>query len=158
MLKNNTKAPEFRLSTVYEQQLSIQELNGKNIVLVFYPAQESVYSDELTLFNDAIKVFEENNTVILGISIDSRYNQITFTQKMNLQFTLLSDFEPKGAVSKLYDVYDPINGCSKRAIYLIDNNGVIRWSYLPPEEAEPGPKLALDALDELISCFNSNWY
>jgi len=150
MLKNGTKAPDFTLNSTPDQQLSLSELKGKNVILVFYPADWSpVCSDEMSLFGASMKLFEKNNAVPIGISVDSKWSHMAFGKERSLGFPLLADFEPKGQVSKLYDVYEDLNGHSKRAIYLIDEEGVIRWSYLSPEGMNPGVDGVLDALEEL---------
>lgn len=150
MLKNGTKAPDFKLNSTPDQELSLSELKGKKVVLVFYPADWSpVCSDEMSLFNTSMKLFEKDNAIVIGISVDSKWSHMAFAKDRKLQFPLLADFEPKGAVSKLYEVYNDENGHSKRAIYLIDEEGIVRWSYLSPEGLNPGVDGILDALDEL---------
>ncbi len=150
MLKNGTKAPDFSLNSTPDQLLSLHELRGKNVVLVFYPADWSpVCSDELAVFNQAAKLFEKSETLAIGISVDSKWSHLAFSQERNLHLPLLADFEPKGAVSRLYESYDETGGHSKRSIYLIDKQGNIAWSYMSPEGLNPGVDGVLDAIDEL---------
>lgn len=150
MLDNGTKAPDFKLNSTPDQQLALSELKGKNVILVFYPADWSpVCSDEMSLFNASKKLFEKHNAITLGISVDSKWSHMAFAKERGLHFPLLADFEPKGAVSKLYKAYEEVGGYSKRAIYLIDENGIIRWSYLSPEGMNPGVDGVLDALEDL---------
>ncbi len=150
MLENGTKAPDFRLNSTPDQELALEELKGKNVVLVFYPADWSpVCSDEMSLFAASQKLFEKHNAIILGISVDSKWSHMAFAKERKLGFPLLADFEPKGAMSEKYGVYDKQKGHSKRAIYLIDEEGIIRWSHLSPEGMNPGVDGALDALEEL---------
>jgi len=149
MLENGTKAPEFKLNCTPDQEISLNELKGKNVVLVFYPADWSpVCSDEMSLFAASEKLFEKHNAQILGISVDSKWSHMAFSKDRKLNFPLLADFEPKGAISQKYKVYDE-KGHSKRAIYLIDTEGIIQWSYLSPEGINPGVDGVLDALEEL---------
>ncbi len=150
MLNNETKAPGFKLNSTPDQQLALDELKGKNVILVFYPADWSpVCSDEMSLYSASLKLFDKYNAVVLGISVDSKWSHMAFAQERKIKFPLLADFEPKGAVSRLYEVYDETNGHSKRAIYLIDTEGMIRWSYLSPEGMNPGVDGVLDALESL---------
>ena len=150
MLAIGTKAPDFKLNSTPDQQLSLSELTGKNIILAFYPADWSpVCTDELSLYNMSIDLFNKSNAIIIGISVDSKWSHMAFSQNRKLHFPLLADFEPKGAVSKLYEVYDEAGGHSKRALYLIDDKGIIRWNYLSPEGMNPGVDGILDALDKL---------
>lgn len=152
MLANGTIAPDFKLNATPDKSISLSDFKGKNVVLAFYPADWSpVCTDELSLYNQSTKLFEKNNTVILGISVDSKWSHLAFSQARNIHFNLLSDFEPKGAVSRLYGAYNEENGYSKRALYLIDKNGLIAWSYLSPDDVNPGVDGILDALDELQS-------
>ncbi|MDU1904759.1 MAG: redoxin domain-containing protein [Dysgonomonas sp.] len=150
MLENGTKAPEFRLNCTPDQEISLNELKGKNVVLVFYPADWSpVCSDEMSLFAASEKLFEKHNAQILGVSVDSKWSHMAFSQDRKLNFPLLADFEPKGAISQKYEVYDEEKGHSKRGIYLIDAEGIVRWSYLSPEGINPGVDGVLDALEKL---------
>ncbi|MCO6523509.1 MAG: redoxin domain-containing protein [Candidatus Schmidhempelia sp.] len=152
MLKNGIKAPNFTLNITPEQQISLSELIGKKVILAFYPADwSSVCGSEMTIFNTSVKLLEKYNAVVLGISVDSKWSHKAFSEKLQLHFSLLSDFEPKGAVSQLYDVYDLSQGCSKRAIYIIDEKGIIQWSSLSPNEINPGIDGVLDALDKLAT-------
>ncbi|NDV70097.1 redoxin domain-containing protein [Dysgonomonas sp. 25] len=149
MLANGTKAPDFKLNCTPDQELGLSELKGKNVILVFYPADWSpVCSDEMSLFNLSLPLFEKHNAIVIGISVDSKWSHMAFAKERQLKFPLLADFEPKGAISKLYESYDE-KGHSKRSIYLIDKDGVIRWSYLSPEGINPGVDGVLDALEKL---------
>lgn len=150
MLEKGTKAPDFKLYSTPDQCLSLSELKGKKVILVFYPADWSpVCSDEMPLFNASTKLFDKSNAVVVGISVDSRWSHTAFAKERNLHFPLLADFEPKGEISKLYKVYDEEKGHSQRAIYVIDEEGTIQWSYLSPEGINPGVDGVLDALDKL---------
>ena len=150
MLNNGTKAPDFTLNATPDQTLSLHELKGKNVILVFYPADWSpVCSDEMSLFNASKKLFDKSNAVVLGISVDSKWSHMAFAKERKLQFPLLADFEPKGEISRQYESYDEENGHSKRALYVIDGEGIIRWSYLSPDGINPGVDGVLDALDEI---------
>lgn len=150
MLEKGTNAPDFKLYSTPDQCLSLSELKGKKVILVFYPADWSpLCSDELSIFNTSSKLFEKSNAIVVGISVDSRWSHMAFAKDRSLHFPLLADYEPKGEVSKLYEAYDDVKGHSKRAIYLIDEDGVIQWSYLSPEGINPGVDGVLDALDKL---------
>jgi peroxiredoxin len=150
MLALGTKAPEFSLSATPDQKIQLSQLKGKKVILAFYPADWSpVCSDQMALYNETLKLFHKQNAEVIGISVDSKWCHLAFCQDRKLHFPLLSDFEPKGAVSKLYDVYDEEEGESKRALYVIDEEGIIRWNYLSPVGINPGADGILDALDEM---------
>ncbi len=150
MLAAGTKAPEFSLAATPDQQLSLSQLKGKKVILAFYPADWSpICSDQMSLYNETMKLFHAQNAEVIGISVDSKWCHQAFTENRNLHFPLLADFEPKGALSRLYGAYDETDGESARALFVIDENGIIRWSYLSPDEINPGADGILEALEEL---------
>lgn len=150
MLAVGTQAPEFALFTTPDQQIKLSQLKGKKVILAFYPADWSpVCGDQMALYNETLKMFHKQNAEIIGISVDSKWCHLAFSQDRKLHFPLLSDFEPKGAVAKLYDVYDEKEGECERALFVIDENGIIQWNYLSPVGINPGADGILDALDAM---------
>lgn len=150
MLQKGEPAPAFRLYATPDQQFSLEELKGKNIILAFYPADWSpVCSDQMALYNETLRFFSKYDATIFGISVDSKWCHLAFSQSRKLHFPLLADFEPKGAVSKKYGVYNETEGESERALFVIDKNGIIAWSYLSPAAINPGADGILDALEQL---------
>ena len=150
MLATGTKAPEISLSATPDQKIQLSQLNGKKVILAFYPADWSpVCSDQMALYNEMLKVFHKHNAEVIGISVDSKWCHLAFSQDRKLHFPLLADFEPKGEIAKLYEVYDDEVGECKRALYVIDEKGIIRWSYLSPVGMNPGADGILDALEEM---------
>lgn len=150
MLKKGTQAPDFTLYATPDQQISLSELKGRNVILAFYPADWSpVCSDQMALYNETLRFFEKHNAVLLGISVDSKWCHHAFEQDRKLRFPLLADFEPKGAVAKLYGVYDEKEGQCARALFVIDETGEIAWSYLSPKAINPGADGILNALEAL---------
>jgi peroxiredoxin len=125
MLASGTLAPDFKLSCTPDQKLKLSELLGKKIILTFYPADWSpVCSDQMALYNETLKFFNRYNAQLIGISVDSKWCHLAFSESRKLHFPLLADFEPKGAVSKLYKVYDEKEGESQRALYVLDERGL----------------------------------
>ena len=150
MLPIGTRAPDFTLLDSPNQTFSLSEIKGKRMILAFYPADWSpVCTDQMSFYNEALDYFNQQNAILLGISVDGILCHLAFKNDRKLHFPLLSDFEPKGAVSKLYDVYDEQTGESKRALYVIDEEGIIRWNYLSPVGVNPGADGILQALDDL---------
>ncbi len=150
MLALNSKAPEFTLYTTPDQKISLSQLLGRRVVLVFYPADWSpVCGDQIALYNESLKLFHKLHADVLGISVDSKWCHLAFRQDRKLNFPLLADFEPKGAVARLYDVYDEHEGECQRALYVLDEQGIIRWNYLSPVGMNPGADGILDALESL---------
>ena len=130
MLKINDIAPDFELNATPDQKFSLHELRGKNVILAFYPADWSpVCGDQMSLYNEMLKFFRKHNAELLGISVDGKWCHAAFRENRNLHFTLLSDFEPKGDVAKKYGVYNEKKGTSERALFVLDGEGIIQWSY-----------------------------
>lgn len=150
VLPAGTPAPDFALSSTPDQQLHLSELRGRPVILVFYPADWSpVCGDQVALYNEILPEFREYDAEILGISVDSVWCHAAFARDRNLHFPLLSDFEPKGAVSRQYGAYRQKDGFSERALFVIDRDGVIRWSYLSPVDMNPGADGIINALESL---------
>ncbi|SER55474.1 redoxin domain-containing protein [Pedobacter rhizosphaerae] len=150
MLEKGAKAPNFELNATPDQRVSLADFKGKNVILAFYPADWSpVCSDQMALYNETMKFFSKYNAQVIGISVDSVWCHLAFSQNRNLHFPLLADFEPKGEVSKAFGVYDELVGESKRALFVIDKEGNIAWSYLSPTAINPGADGILDALEQL---------
>src|SRR5258708_2119166 len=150
MLTLGITAPDFELHATPDQRLRLSELKGKRIILAFYPADWSpVCGDQLALYNEMGKYFVRHNAQVIGISVDSKWSHLAFIESSKFRFPLLSDFEPKGEVARLYEVYDVKAGECKRALYVIDEEGIIRWSYLSPVGINPGADGILNALEEI---------
>jgi len=150
MLPIETKAPDFSLYATPDQKITLSEFRGKKVILAFYPADWSpVCGDEMALYNETLKFFHKHNAELLGISVDGKWCHLSFSLNRKLHFPLLADFEPKGEVAKMYDVYDAAEGECKRALYIVDEEGVIRWNYLSPVGINPGADGILDALEEM---------
>jgi peroxiredoxin len=149
-LAAGTPAPDFTLNVTPDQKLSLSELRGRPVVLVFYPADWSpVCGDQVGLYNEMRSEFARYHAEILGVSVDGSWCHEAFAKDRHLHFPLLADFEPKGAVSRLYGVYRSNDGTSERALFVIDKNGVIAWSYVSPVAVNPGADGILDALEKL---------
>jgi peroxiredoxin len=149
-LDPGTPAPDFTLASGPSSRLRLSELRGRPVVLVFYPADWSpVCGDELALFNEILPEFRRLEAEVVGISVDGVWCHQAYAQARHLGFPLLADFEPKGAVSRLYHAYREGDGFSERALFVIDREGIIRWSYLSPVGVNPGADGVLEALEAL---------
>jgi len=150
LLQPGTAAPDFALPVTPDQKLSLRELRGRPVILVFYPSDWSpVCGDELGVFNEILPEFAKFNAELLGISVDGSWCHDAFAKDRHLHFPLLADFEPKGAVAKKYGAYREADGFCERALFLIDAKGVIRWSYCSPVAVNPGADGVLAALESL---------
>lgn len=152
ILSPGTKAPEFTLKKRPDATLSLSELRGQPVVLVFYPADWSpVCGDELALFNEVLPEFQRYGAQVVGISVDGVWCHKAYAKARNLDFPLLADFEPKGDVSRKYGAYRAQDGFSERALFVLDGEGVIRWSYLSDVATNPGADGVLAALEALVA-------
>jgi len=149
-LKKGMLAPDFSLKVTPDQTVSLSDFSGKPVILAFYPADFSpVCGGEMMLFNEILPELKKYKAVMLGISVDNVWSHLAFAKERNLHFPLLSDFNPKGAVSKLYNSYHEQDGVSERSLYLIDKNGKIAWGYISPIGINPGADGILKALENL---------
>jgi peroxiredoxin len=152
ILSAGVQAPDFALNSAPGQILRLTDLRGRPVVLVFYPADWSpVCGDQVALYNEILPEFREYGAEILGISVDSVWCHAAFASARNLHFPLLADFEPKGAVARSYGAYREGDGTSERALFVLDGNGTIRWSYCSPIGVNPGADGILTALDSIAA-------
>ncbi len=150
VLAPDTRAPDFTLHSTPDQTLSLRELRGRPVILAFYPADWSpVCGDQMALYNEILPEFQELGAALVGISIDHAWCHAAFAQSRNLHFPLLADFHPKGVVAQTYGVYDDEIGMSERALFVIDEEGVIRWSHVSPIGVNPGADGILAALESM---------
>ncbi|HEY6607478.1 MAG TPA: redoxin domain-containing protein [Gaiellaceae bacterium] len=149
-LPAGTKAPDFKLASTPDQEVSLADFRGRPTILAFYPEDWSpVCSDQLALYQELLPEFQRFDAELLGISVDGIWSHLAFARDRNLQFPLLSDFEPKGEVARAYGVYRDGAGTSERALYVIDADGVVSWSYVSPVGINPGADGILRALEGL---------
>src|SRR3954451_16073867 len=121
MLSMEIFAPDFELYSTPDQKLKLSELRDRKIILAFYPADWSpVCSSEMALYNEMEKYFVRHSAQLTGISVDSKWCHLAFSEHNKFNFPLLSDFEPKGKVARLYEVYNETTGECDRALYVID--------------------------------------
>lgn len=150
MLQQNNVAPDFTLFATPDQKITLSDFKGKNVILAFYPADWSpVCSDQMALYNEMLPYFKKYDAEIFGISVDGRWCHLAFSKDRNLHFPLLADFEPKGATAKKYGVYNEESGECNRALFVINKEGIIEWSYLSPKAVNPGADGILEALENL---------
>lgn len=148
MLTTGTRAPEFELYSTPHQKMKLGALKGRKIILAFYPADWSpVCGNQMNLYNEMEEYFIRYNAQMIGISVDSRWCHSAYSEQHNFYFPLLADFEPKGEVSRLYEAYNEEAGECHRALYVIDEDGVIIWNYLSPIDVNPGADGILRALE-----------
>jgi len=150
ILSKGNEAPEFSLHVTPDQKLSLKELRGRPVILAFYPADWSpVCGDQMALYNEVLPEFQKYGAELVGISVDGSWCHDAFAKARNLHFPLAADFEPKGVVARSYCAYREEEGVSERALFVIDKDGLIAWSYLSPVAVNPGADGILQALEQL---------
>lgn len=149
-LQPGAQAPDFTLHSTPDQMLSLHELRGQRVILAFYPADWSpVCGDQMALYNEILPEFRKHHATLLGISVDGAWCHGAFAETRKLHFPLLSDFEPKGDVARRYGVYRQHEGTTERALFVLDEEGIVRWSYVSPVGVNPGADGILEALESM---------
>jgi peroxiredoxin (alkyl hydroperoxide reductase subunit C) len=140
-------APAFTLKRGDGSKFTNADLEGKTTVFVFYPfAFSPVCTDQLNLYEEVLDELHERGATLYGVSCDATYSQTAFREKLGVSIEQLSDFEPKGAVSRAFDAYHR-GGFSQRALAIIGPDGVLRWTYQAPSPGDlPGANLIFDGL------------
>jgi peroxiredoxin len=146
-----TEAPDFSLHATPDQKVSLSDFRGQPVILAFYPADWSpVCGDQMSLYNELLPEFRKFNAALIGISVDGAWCHMAYAKDRKLGFPLLSDFEPKGEVARSYGAYRQSEGVCARALFVIDNEGTIHWSYVSPIGVNPGADGILTALEQLV--------
>lgn len=150
LLSAGTVAPDFTLPETLKSSFRLSEHRGHPIVLVFYPADWSpVCGDQLALYSELADEFAHHHAEVVGISVDGVWCHAAFREARHYRLTLLADFEPKGEIARRYGAYNSHDGTAGRALFVLDDAGVIRWSFLSPDAVNPGADGILEALEAL---------
>lgn len=146
-------APDFALPDPNGQLVRLSDYRGQPVVLIFYPLDWSpTCSDQLSLYQSELDEFRKRGAQLLAISVDSIYSHGAWAAVRGLDFPLLSDFQPKGAVAQQYQVYREQDGFSERALYVIDGEGIIRYAHVSPQlHHVPDIYELFAALDEIVT-------
>ena len=151
-LSRGTDAPDFTLRSTPDQFVTLSDFRGRPVILAFYPADWSpVCGDQMALYNEILPEFQSFGAELMGISVDGAWCHAAFSRDRKLHFPLLADFEPKGAAAQAYGVYRKGDGVSERALFVIDAEGKVYWSYVSPIGVNPGAAGILSALESLQS-------
>ncbi|MBX9892235.1 MAG: peroxiredoxin [Chitinophagaceae bacterium] len=146
-------APAFTLYDTDKNKVSLADLKGKNVVVLFFPlAFTGVCTTELCNVRDNIAVYNNTNATVLGVSVDSLFTLGKFKAEQNLNFPLLSDFNKDAAKAfgVLYETFPAfeMQGVSKRAAFVIDAEGVVRYAEVCPT---PGDLPDFAAIQQTLS-------
>jgi len=142
------EAPDFTLRDQDGKKITLSDLRGQTVVLVFYPLDWSpVCTDQLNLYQDALKDFRKQGAALYGISVDSAFSHKAFRDHLGVEFSLLADFEPKGEVARRYGMYLEKHGTNERGFVVIDDAGKVKHWHKSPSPLEiPAAQLIVDAL------------
>jgi len=143
-------APDFTLSDQDGNKVSLSDLRGARVVLVFYPADFSpTCTDQLSVYEEELLPKLDKRARIFGISVDSAFAHKAFREKLGTSIPLLADFHPKGEVARAYGVWSESHGCAGRVVVVVGFDGVVEWTHEPPSPLEvPDVGLITDALAE----------
>jgi peroxiredoxin len=122
-------APEFTLKDQYDKEVKLSDFKGKkNVVLVFYPLDWSptCTKEHLCFVND-MKRFETLDAEVLGVSVDSAWSHKAYAEKMGIKYSLLADFNPRGAMAEKYGVYLADKGITGRSVIVVNKDGKVAW-------------------------------
>jgi peroxiredoxin len=123
-------APDFTLKDQQGKKVSLSDYKGvKNVVVVFYPfAFSGICTGELCEIRDNLGDFESDDVQVLAISCDHMFTQRAWSDVEGYFFPMLSDYWPHGATAQAYGVFEQSGGFSTRGTFLIDREGIVRWT------------------------------
>ena len=123
-------APDFDLKDQHGAKVKLSSFKGeKNVVVLFIPFSfTGTCTGELCAIRDDLAAFQNDDVQLIAISCDSPFTQKIFAEQEGYKFPVLSDFWPHGAVAQAYGIFNADLGCALRGTFVIDKQGVIRWS------------------------------
>ena len=122
-------APDFELRDQHGQHVRLSSLRGRVVVVMFYPfAFSRVCTGELRDVGEQLPELQSDAVRLLAVSCDPMYSLRAFAEELDLAFPVLSDFWPHGEVARAYGVFDAERGCATRSTFVVDAEGVLRWS------------------------------
>lgn len=151
-LSVGSKAPDFELDgSAGTTRLSDVLKENDYVVLAFFPAAFSpVCTNEMNLYQEVREEFKRMGAEVVGVSVDSKWVQQAFARQNNLDFPVVADFHPKGAVAEKYGVMRS-DGMAERALFIVDSEGIVRFSYVSELTKNPGADRLLEALEKMTA-------
>lgn len=152
IIQPGTPAPAFTLKDELGENFTNESIKGQTAVFVFFPnAFSPVCTDQFQVYEEVRDEFEAQGATLYGVSCDSMWSQKAFKDKLGVSIAFLSDFEPKGEMSKAFGAYFEPGGFSNRAIVIVDPDGVVQFSHLASNPGElPGANIIFDGLAQRV--------
>jgi peroxiredoxin len=154
-IKPGQQAPDFSLYDSDKNKITLSDLKGHNVLLLFFPAAfTGTCTKELCSVRDNISLYNNTDAKVFGISVDMLYSLAKYKEEQNLNFSLLSDFNKEVSVAYgcLYETFSyEMKGVSKRAAFIIDKKGLVRYAEVL-EKAAGLPNF--DAIQKTLQSFN----
>ena len=149
MIAAGEPAPDFTLRDHDGEKLTLSELRGRKVLLLFYPLDFSpTCTDQLSIYEEVRPEIEARGAEILAISVDHSFAHRAFREKLAIEIRLLADFEPKGEVTRAYGAYIERVGHGNRSLVLVDEEGTVEWVHEAETPLEiPGANLIFDAIE-----------
>lgn len=149
MIQVGAKAPDFKLEDQSGNEVSLNDFEGKKVLLSWHPlAFTSICTNQMTDLDDNAQRFKDANTVVLGMSVDAQPSKEAWAQAMGLkEIQILADFHPHAEVTKAYGVYNDEMGASGRANVLVDENGMVAWVKEYPIKEQPDVEEVYKAIE-----------
>jgi len=150
-IKVGEKVPDFILPSVSGDKIALNQFKGKkHVVISFVPAAWTpVCSDQWPGYNIVKDIFDKNNAILLGITVDNIPTLFAWIKQMgNLWFPVLSDFWPHGKVAKMFGVLRS-DGVTERALFVIDKEGILRYAHVGDINKRPDLKILVTELEKL---------
>jgi peroxiredoxin len=149
MIAVGEQAPDFTLRDQDGEKVSLSDFEGRKVLLIFYPGDFSpVCGDQLSIYQEVKPQITEKGVELVGVSVDSFFAHKAFQEKLGIDTTLLSDFEPKGEVARAYGSYlDAPLGFANRTLVLVDGDGKVAWTHESENPGVfPGANVIFDAI------------
>jgi peroxiredoxin len=145
-------APDFTLKDQNDKEITLSSFKRqKNVILSFHPLAFTRWcSAQMLVLDLALKELDEKyDTVALGISVDAQPSKATWAKALGLDsLPILADFHPQAAVAALYGVVHRA-GFSRRAVFVVDKQGIIRFAKVYPIHSLPQPEEVYPVLETL---------
>jgi peroxiredoxin len=147
-----SSAPDFTLRDQHRQEVNLASFRGRQAVLiVFYPfAFTGICTGELCALRDDMETFQNEKVQVLTISVDSPYSHKIFAETEGYEFPLLSDFWPHGGVAQAYGVFNTEGGMANRGTFLVDTEGIVRFTELNGPGEGRDPQVWREAIKALL--------